>query len=60
MGRKGFEKEKHYATKGRTVTFWPFERDTGTIIGEDIYSLTTEITDAQEIVLNQYTYGEDL
>ncbi len=60
MGLEGFEKEKHYATKGRTVTFWPFERDTGTIIGEDIYSLTTEITDAQEIVLNQYTYGEDL
>ena len=60
MGLKGFERDKQYATKGRTVTFWPFERDTGQIIGEDIYSLTTEITDAEEIVLNEYTYGEDL
>ena len=60
MGLKGFAKDKYYATRGRTVTFWPFEKDTGKIIGEDIYSLTTEITDAEEIVLNQYTYGEDL
>ena len=59
MGLKGFAKEKYYATKGRTVTFWPFEKDTGKIIGEDIYSLTTEITDAEEIILNEYIYGED-
>jgi len=59
MGLKGFAKDKYYATKGRTVTFWPFEKDTGKIIGEDIYSLTTEITDAEEIILNEYIYGED-
>lgn len=58
MGLEGFERTKYYATKGRTVTFWPFERSTGKIIGEDIYSLTSEITEAEEVVLNEYIYGE--
>lgn len=53
------DEDKMYATKGRTVTFWPFERDTGRIIGEDIYSITTDIADAEEVILNEYTYGED-
>lgn len=48
-----------YATRGRTVTFWPFERDTGKIIGEDIYSITTDISDAEEVGFNPYTYGEN-
>ena len=50
---------KMYATHGRTVTFWPFERDTGKIIGEDIYSITTDINDAEEVGFNPYSYGED-
>lgn len=53
------DENKMYATKGRTVTFWPFEKDTGKIIGEDIYSITTDIADAEEVTLNEYTYGED-
>ena len=52
-------RSKMYATRGRTVTFWPFEKDTGKIIGEDIYSMTTDITEAEEVELNPYTYGED-
>ena len=59
MGLEGFDKDRYYATRGRTVTFWPFERSTGKIIGEDIYSLTTDITDAEEVILNEYTYGEN-
>ena len=59
MGLPGIDATKTYATKGRTVTFWPFERDTGRIIGEDIYSLTTDISEAEEVILNPYTYGED-
>jgi hypothetical protein len=54
-----FDAEKNYATHGRTVTFWPFERDTGKIIGEDIYSLSPDISEAEEVELNPYTYGED-
>ena len=46
-------------TGGRTVTFWPFERDTGKIIGENIYPITTDVTGAGEVVLNEYNYGED-
>lgn len=53
------DENKMYATKGRTVTFWPFEKDTGKIIGEDIYSLTTDFSEAEEIALNEYTYGEE-
>ena len=52
------EENKMYATKGRTVTFWPFEKETGKIIGEDIYSLTTDFSQAEEVELNEYTYGE--
>ena len=59
MGLNGFDSDKMYATRGRTVTFWPFEKDTGKIIGEDIYSMTTDITEAEEVELNPYTYGED-
>ena len=55
IGLKEFTIDKYYATQVRTVTFWPFERDTGQIIGEDICPLSTEITDAEEIVLNEYT-----
>ena len=59
MGMADKDPEKTYATRGRTVTFWPFEKDTGKIIGEDIYSITTDITQAEEVILNAYTYGED-
>ena len=58
MGLEGFNEDKHYATRGRTVTFWPFEKDTGQIIGEDIYSLTSDISTAEEVQMNPYTYGE--
>ena len=58
MGLPEVDENKHYATSGRAVTFWPFEVDTGKIIGEDIYSLTTDISTAQEVNLNPYTYGE--
>ena len=58
MGIKDANPEAFYATRGRTVTFWPFSQD-GRIIGEDIYSMTTDITDAEEVTLNPYTYGED-
>ena len=47
-----------YATRGRAVTFWPFEED-GRIIGEDIYNMTSDITEAQEVTLVPYVYGED-
>ena len=53
------DENKMYATKGRTVTFWPFEKDTGKIIGEDIYSLSVDMSQAEEVELNEYTYGED-
>ena len=46
-----------YATRGRTVTFWPFSPE-GKIIGEDIYAMTSDIPDAEEVKLNPYTYGE--
>ncbi len=49
--------DKMYATRGRAVTFWPFEKDTGKIIGEDIYSITTDFSHAEEIILNPYTYN---
>ena len=58
MGLPEVDEKKNYATSGRAVTFWPFEVDTGKIIGEDIYSLTTDISTAQEVNLNPYTYGE--
>ena len=57
-GLEGFDKDKCYATRGRTVTFCHLT-STGKIIGEDIYSLTTDITDAEEVILNEYTYGSD-
>lgn len=53
------DENKMYATRGRTATFWPFEKDTGKIIGEDIYSITTDFSEAEEVTLNRYTYGED-
>jgi hypothetical protein len=53
------DEEKMYATRGRTVTFWPFEKDTGKIIGEDIYSLSVDMSQAEEVEMNEYTYGED-
>jgi len=53
------DETKMYATRGRTVTFWPFERDTGKLIGEDIYSITTDISEAEEVGFNPYTYGEN-
>ena len=43
----------------RTIAFWPFERDTGKIIGKDIYPITTDVTGAGEVMLNEYNYGED-
>jgi hypothetical protein len=57
MGVAGAKPGATYATQGRTVTFWPFSPD-GKIIGEDIYSMTTDITNAKEVKLNPYTYGE--
>ena len=57
MGRTDAEAHCFYATKGRTVTFWPFSED-GKIIGEDIYSSTTELHEAVEVNLNPYIFGE--
>jgi hypothetical protein len=57
MGRADAEAHCFYATKGRTVTFWPFSED-GKIIGEDIYSSTTELHEAVEVNLNPYIFGE--
>ena len=59
MGLPDIDETKMYATQGRTVTFWPFERDTGKIIGEDIYSLTTDFAEAKEVGFSPYNYGED-
>ncbi len=57
MGVSDAKPDAIYATRGRTVTFWPFSVD-GRIIGEDIYSMTSEVTDAEEVELNPYNYGE--
>lgn len=46
------------ATRGRTVTFWLFSED-GKIKGEDIYSMSTDFADAEEVNLKPYTYGKD-
>lgn len=59
MGIPNIDETKVYAAKGRAVTFWPFEKDSGKIIGEDIYSLTNDFSDAEEIQLNPYVYGEE-
>ncbi len=59
MGMPDIDENKFYATRGRTVTFWPFEKDTGKIIGENIYSLTTDMSQAEEVELNPYSYDED-
>ncbi len=59
MGLPDIDENKMYATKGRTVTFWPFEKETGKIIGEDIYSLSADFSTAEEVELNPYTYGEE-
>ena len=40
-------------------TFWPFSED-GKIIGEDIYSSTTELQEAVEVNLNPYIFGESI
>jgi hypothetical protein len=57
MGIEGVNSEATYATRGRTVTFWPFDPD-GKIIGEDIYAITTDFNDIEEVTLNPYSYGE--
>ncbi|MEC7369054.1 MAG: hypothetical protein VX709_07190 [Pseudomonadota bacterium] len=59
MGRTDAQAHCFYATKGRTVTFWPFSED-GKIIGEDIYSSTTELQEAVEVNLNPYIFGESI
>ena len=41
------------------MTFWPFEKSTGKIIGEDIYSLMNDFSEAGEVELNPYVYGEE-
>ena len=58
MGREDVEEDAFYATTGRTVTFWPFSTD-GRIIGEDIYSMTSDFSDAIAVELTPYTYGEN-
>lgn len=58
MGREDVIETACYATVGRTVTFWPFASD-GRIIGEDIYSMSSDITEAVEVTLNPYIHGED-
>jgi len=57
MGIEGVNADTTYATRGRTVTFWPFDPD-GKIIGEDIYSMTTDFNDLEEVTLIPYSYGE--
>jgi hypothetical protein len=59
MGIPNIDETKAYATNGRAVTFWPFEKDTSKIIGEDIYSLTSNFSDAEEIQLNPYIHGAE-
>ncbi|MBT3428435.1 MAG: SnoaL-like domain-containing protein [Gammaproteobacteria bacterium] len=59
MGKADAKANCCYATEGRTVTFWPFSAD-GKIIGEDIYSTTTDLGDAEEVTLNPYIYGESI
>ena len=58
MGREDVEEDAFYATTGRTVTYWPFSTD-GRIIGEDIYSMTSDFSDAIAVELKPYTYGEN-
>ena len=58
MGMTNVKPGAYYATSGRTVTFWPFSED-GRIMGEDIYSMTTDFADAEEVNLKPYTYGKD-
>ena len=58
MGIEDVNEDAYYATVGRTVTFWPFAPD-GRIIGEDIYSMTSDFSDAIEVQINPYVYGED-
>lgn len=55
MGKQDAEPGKFYATHGRTVTFWPFAED-GKIIGEDIYSVTNDLLEAEEVLLNPYQH----
>jgi hypothetical protein len=57
MGIEGVSKDTIYATRGRTVTFWPFD-PAGKIIGEDIYSMTTDFDDLEEVTLIPYSYGD--
>ena len=57
LGVEQAEAGRFYATRGRAVTFWPFAED-GRIIGEDIYNMTTDISEAEEITLNPYSFGE--
>lgn len=57
MGKEDAKPEAFYATHGRTVTFWPFSKE-GKIIGEDIYSMTNDITEAEEVILKPYIYED--
>lgn len=59
MGKTDAKENCFYATEGRTVTFWPFSAD-GKIIGEDIYSTTTDLKEAEEVTLNPYIFGESI
>ena len=55
MGIEQVDSGKTYATRGRTVTFWPFN-SSGKIVGEDIYSMTTSFDELEEVTLIPYTY----
>ncbi len=57
MGIEDVSPDLTYATHGRTVTFWPFDRS-GKIVGEDIYSMTTDFNDLEEVTLIPYTHGD--
>jgi len=57
MGVENVDPDSTYATRGRVVTFWPFDA-AGKIIGEDIYSMTTDFDDLDEVTLLPYVYGE--
>ena len=46
------------ATVGRTITAWPCAID-GRNLGKDIDLMTSNVSDAIELQLNPYLYGED-
>ena len=53
FGRTDVRKDAIYASIGRTATVWPFSQDLK-LIGEDLYSQTSNLMDAQQVNLKPY------